>query len=247
MISIKGLSVSVEGTRLLSNVSMELESGRILGIIGPSGNGKTTLLMCMCGLLSFESGSISIDNRTLRAEESRSASETLWSFRKQSGIVFQHLHLFPHLTVLGNVIEAPIQVNRKPKAEAEREALRLLEKLGIEQHRNKYPEELSGGEQQRVAILRALAMNPKVLLLDEPTSALDPVRSGDVRILLQEFAATGHTVIIVSHSVRFLRGFADHLAFMGKSELIEMNTTKELLENPQDERTREFLRFAELN
>jgi ABC-type polar amino acid transport system ATPase subunit len=247
MISVKGLSVSVEGTRLLSNVNMELESGRILGIIGPSGNGKTTLLMCMCGLLSFESGSITIDNRTLRAEESRTASETLWKFRKQSGIVFQHLHLFPHLTVMGNIIEAPTQVNRKPKTEAEQEALQLLEKLGIEQHRNKYPEELSGGEQQRVVILRALAMNPEVLLLDEPTSALDPVRSGDVRMLLQEFAAAGHTVVIVSHSVRFLRGFADHLAFMGKSELIEMNTTKELLENPKDERTREFFRVAELN
>jgi ABC-type polar amino acid transport system ATPase subunit len=247
MISIKGLSASVEGTRLLNNVSLELEPGRILGIIGPSGNGKTTLLMCMCGLRPFESGSITIDNKTLRAEESRTRSETLWAFRKQSGIVFQHLHLFPHLSVIGNIIEAPVQVNRKSKADAEREALRLLEKLGIEQHRNKYPDKLSGGEQQRVAILRALAMNPKVLLLDEPTSALDPIRSGDVRILLQEFATTGHTVVIVSHSVRFLRGFADQLAFMGKSELVEMNATKELLENPKDERTKEFLRYSELS
>ncbi|MEI6757675.1 MAG: ATP-binding cassette domain-containing protein [Chlorobium sp.] len=117
----------------------------------------------------------------------------------------------------------------------------------MEQHGNKYPEELSGGEQQRVAILRALAMNPEVLLLDEPTSALDPMRSGDVRTLLQEFATTGHTVVIVSHSVRFLKGIADYLAFMGKSELIEMNTTEALLEHPKDERTREFLHHSELN
>jgi ABC-type polar amino acid transport system ATPase subunit len=247
MITIRNLSASVENTRLLNNVSMELASGRILGIIGPSGNGKTTLLMCMCGLLPFSTGSITIDSQTLRAEESLRKSETIWAFRKNSGIVFQHLHLFPHLTVIGNITEAPVQVNRKPKAEAEKEAIRLLEKLGIEQHRNKYPEELSGGEQQRVAILRALAMNPKVLMLDEPTSALDPVRSGDVRVLLQEFAATGHTVVIVSHSVRFLRGFTDNLAFMGKSEMIEMNTTRELLENPKNERTREFLRFCELS
>ena len=162
-------------------------------------------------------------------------------------IVFQHLHPFPHLTVLRNITEAPVHVSGKPKSVAEKEAIALLEKLGIDQHRNKYPEELSGGEQQRVAILRAIAMNPEVLLLDEPTSALDPIRSGDVRNLLQDFASTGHTVVIVSHSVRFLRGFADYLVFMGKSELIEMNRTQQLLENPKDERTREFLHHSEMN
>ncbi|NTU94196.1 MAG: amino acid ABC transporter ATP-binding protein [Chlorobiaceae bacterium] len=247
MITIKGLTTTVQGTKLLNNVNLELKPGRILGIIGPSGNGKTTLLMCLCGLLPFENGTITVGGKTLRAEESGSRSETIWEFRKKSGIVFQHLHLFPHLTVLGNIIEAPVHVNRTPKAEAERQAIDLLAKLGIEQHRNKYPEELSGGEQQRVAILRALSMNPEVLLLDEPTSALDPIRSGDVRKLLQEFAASGHTVVIVSHSVRFLKGIADELAFMGKSEMIEMNSTQELLENPRDERTREFLSYSELN
>lgn len=247
MITIKGLSVSVQGTKLLNDVDLELEPGRILGVIGPSGNGKTTLLMCLCGLLPFQSGSLSVGGKTLLSADSGNRSEALWEFRKKSGIVFQHLHLFPHLTVLGNIVEAPVQVNRMPRAEAERHALALLAKLGIEQHRNKYPEELSGGEQQRVAILRALAMNPEVLLLDEPTSALDPIRSDDVRKLLQEFASSGHTVVIVSHSVRFLKGIADHLAFMGKSKLVEMNTTAELLENPQDERTREFLRHSELN
>ena len=247
MITIRELTTTVQGTRLLSNVNLELQPGKILGIIGPSGNGKTTLLMCLCGLLPFEGGSITIGEKTLSAKESGIRSEALWAFRKRSGIVFQHLHLFPHLTVLENIMEAPVHVNRTPKAEAEREALALLSKLGIEQHRNKYPEELSGGEQQRVAILRALAMKPEMLLLDEPTSALDPIRSGDVRTLLQEFASAGHTVVIVSHSVRFLKGFADQLAFMGKSELIEVNSTRELLENPRDERTREFLHYSELN
>lgn len=247
MITIKGLTASVQGARLLNNVDLELESGRILGIFGPSGNGKTTLLMCLCGLMPFEGGSITVGGKTLRAADSGTRSEAVWEFRKKSGIVFQHLHLFPHLTVLENIIEAPVHVNRTPKAEAERQALALLSKLGIEQHRDKYPEELSGGEQQRVAILRAIAMNPEVLLLDEPTSALDPIRSGDVRKLLQEFAASGHTVVIVSHSVRFLKGIADQLAFMGKSELIEMNSTADLIENPRDERTREFLLHSELN
>lgn len=247
MITIRELTVKVHSTKLLNEVELDLEPGRILGIFGPSGNGKTTLLQCICGLRAFDSGTITVGGSSLKAAESTKNSEALWEFRKKSGIVFQHLHLFPHLTVMGNVIEAPVHVNKTPKAEAERAAMTLLKKLGIEQHREKYPEELSGGEQQRVAILRALAMNPEVLLLDEPTSALDPIRSGDVRKLLQEFAATGHTVVIVSHSVRFLKGIADQLAFMGKSELIEMNNTKELLENPRDDRTREFLLHSELN
>lgn len=247
MITITGLSASVQGAKLLNRIDLELEPGRILGIIGPSGNGKTTLLMCLSGLLPFQEGRITVGGRTLVAEESGSRSESLWEFRKKSGIVFQHLHLFPHLTVLENIIEAPVHVNRMPKAAAERMAMGLLAKLGIEQHREKYPEELSGGEQQRVAILRAIAMNPEVLLLDEPTSALDPIRSGDVRKLLQEFAASGHTVVIVSHSIRFLKGIADQLAFMGKSEMVEMNATMELLDNPRDARTREFLLHSELN
>jgi polar amino acid transport system ATP-binding protein len=247
MISIKGLSKTIQNTRLLDNVNLELEPGKILGVIGPSGNGKTTLLLCMAGLLPFEEGMIAIGDRNISAEESGRAKETLWAFRKKSGIVFQHLHLFPHLTVLGNIIEAPVHVNKTPGEQAERDARTLLKKLEIEQHMNKFPEELSGGEQQRVAILRAIAMNPEVLLLDEPTSALDPIRSGDVRNLLREFADSGHTVVIVSHSVRFLRGMADYLAFMGKSELIEMDIAENLLENPKDTRTKEFLRYSELN
>lgn len=247
MIKISDLSISVQGTKLLKNIHLELESGKILGIIGPSGNGKTTLLMCLSGLLPFDNGTITINNKTITAEESSKLSEKLWDFRKQSGIVFQHLYLFPHLTVLGNIIEAPVHVAGKAKTDAEAEALELLKKLGLEQHMNKYPDELSGGEQQRVAILRALAMKPEVLLLDEPTSALDPIRSGDVRNLLQEFVSTGHTLVIVSHSVRFLKGTADYLTFMGKSEIIETNTTQNLLENPKDERTREFLLHSEVN
>lgn len=247
MITIRELTKTVQNTTLLKSVNLQLEPGKILGIIGPSGNGKTTLLLCLSGLLPFEKGSITVGDKTIQAEESMSNSEALWEFRKKSGIVFQHLHLFPHLTVLGNIIEAPVHVNGRPESEAADDAVKLLKKLGIGQHMNKYPEELSGGEQQRVAILRALAMNPEVLLLDEPTSALDPVRSGDVRNLLREFAHSGHTVVIVSHSVRFLKGIADYLAFMGKSELIEMNTTEKLLERPQDERTIEFLHFSELN
>ncbi len=247
MITIKGLSKAVQSTTLIENINLDLEPGKILGIIGPSGNGKTTLLLCLAGLLPFEKGRITIGDRSIAAEESNTDKESLWAFRKKSGIVFQHLHLFPHLTVLGNIIEAPVHVNKIPKADAEREARRLLKKLEIEQHMNKFPEELSGGEQQRVAILRAIAMNPEVLLLDEPTSALDPIRSGDVRNLIREFANSGHTVVIVSHSVRFLRGMADYLAFMGKSELIEMDTADTLMANPKDPRTREFLRFSEVN
>jgi ABC-type polar amino acid transport system ATPase subunit len=247
MITIKGLTKTLQNNTLLCDINLELESGKILGIIGPSGNGKTTLLLSLCGLLPFDKGEITVSNKRISAEESTTNSVALWEFRKKSGIVFQHLHLFPHLTALGNIIEAPVHVLNKSKAEAENEATILLKKLGIMQCMNKYPEELSGGEKQRVAILRALAMNPEVLLLDEPTSALDPMRSGDVRNLLREFAHSSHTVIIVSHSIRFLKGIADYLAFMGKSELIEMNTAEILLNDPQDQRTKEFLCYSELN
>ncbi|NTU98177.1 MAG: amino acid ABC transporter ATP-binding protein, partial [Chlorobiaceae bacterium] len=194
------MSKTVQNSTLIENINLDLEAGKILGVIGPSGNGKTTLLLCMAGLLPFEKGSITIGDRSISAEESGISKEKLWAFRKKSGIVFQHLHLFPHLTVLGNIIEAPVHVKKSTKEAAEFEARELLKKLAIEQHLNKFPEELSGGEQQRVAILRAIAMNPEVLLLDEPTSALDPIRSGDVRNLLREFADSGHTVVIVSHS-----------------------------------------------
>jgi ABC-type polar amino acid transport system ATPase subunit len=166
------------------------------------------------------------------------------ALRRKVGTVFQHLNLFPHLTVLGNIIEAPVHVLRVPRREAESEAYELLESVGLRQTAPRYPESLSGGEQQRVAIARALAMHPEVLLFDEPTSALDPRRSAELRALLRSFVKVGHTMVIVSHSIGFLIGLADYLLYMEGGEAIEYGPTDDLLNSPKDPRTKDFVQQA---
>ncbi len=164
--------------------------------------------------------------------------------RRKVGTVFQHLYLFPHLTVLGNVIEAPTHVLRVPRQKAESEALGLLESVGLKDKARRYPESLSGGEQQRVAIARALAMHPALLMFDEPTSALDPKRSAGLRSLLRGFVTRGHTMVVVSHSIRFLEGLADQLLYMEAGEVVEFGATDRILNAPQDPRTKDFLQQA---
>lgn len=241
MIRVAGLTKKINGTTILHSVSLELPPGKVLGIIGSSGGGKTTLLLSLSGLSAFDAGEIRINGNGISPADFSKSNPRLLSYRKHIGIVFQHLYLFPHLSVIGNIIEAPVHVSRLPVTEAYEKAITLLKRVGLSAHADKYPEQLSGGEQQRVAICRALAMNPSVLLLDEPTSALDPKRSADIRELLIDYVAAGNTLIVVSHSLGFLKGFADYLAFMDQGEIIEYNTAKELLESPQDERTVHFL------
>jgi ABC-type polar amino acid transport system ATPase subunit len=242
---VEGLRKKAGGRQILRGISFEVPSGATLGIIGASGSGKTTLLRCLNGLERIDDGFIECGEVRLEAglseEEYRRRAKLL---RRRVGLVFQHLHLFPHLTVMENIVEAPIHVLGMKREEAERAARELLEEVELQGLADRYPESLSGGEQQRVAIVRALIMRPDVLLFDEPTSALDPRRSASVRALLRRFVAQGHTMIIVSHAIRFLEDLADQLLYMESGEVIEYDRATELLQDPKDSRTRDFLRQA---
>ncbi len=245
MIRVSNLIKSANGTRILRGVSFEAPPQSVLGIIGASGSGKTTLLRCLNGLERISDGSIACAGVHLDATLSnREYSRRLTELRRKVGTVFQHLYLFPHLTVLGNIIEAPTHVLRVPRQDAETEALELLESVGLKEKARRYPERLSGGEQQRVAIARALAMHPEILMFDEPTSALDPKRTASLRTLLRGFVAKGHTMVIVSHSIGFLEGLADQLLYMEGGEVVEFGETNQVLNSPRDPRTKDFVEQA---
>ncbi len=241
MIRVENLNKHINGLHILRNVNLQIPVGKVVGIIGVSGSGKTTLLMCLCGLLGFESGTIKLNSLSIDPDTCKTDMEKIWKLRRETGVVFQHLYLFPHLSAVGNIIEAPIHVLKKSREEAEKEAIELLSKVGLADCADKYPDELSGGEQQRVAICRALAMKPNVLFLDEPTSALDPQRSSDIRNLMNDFVKGGSTLVIVSHSLNFLKGLADYLTYMEAGEVVEFGTSEELIKSPKDERTKFFL------
>jgi ABC-type polar amino acid transport system ATPase subunit len=245
MIQVSGLIKRADGTTILRGLNFEVAPQTVLGVIGASGSGKTTLLRCLNGLERINGGTIECDGVRLAAELTPADYQRrVRALRRKVGTVFQHLHLFPHLSVVGNIIEAPVHVLRVQRSEAEQRALELLEAFGLKSAANRYPESLSGGEQQRVAIARALAMRPSVLLFDEPTSALDPRRSAEMRALLRRFAAEGHTLVVVSHALSFLVGLADHLLYMEGGEIVEQGPTDRLLNAPQDTRTRDFVQQA---
>src|SRR5438132_3540622 len=242
MIRVNDLSKQTNGTRILRGVSFSVAPQSVLGIIGASGSGKTTLLRCLNGLERINAGMIECDDIRLEAnfsgaEYARQTKE----LRRKVGTVFQHLYLFPHLTVLENIVEAPVHVLRTPRDKARSEAFELLESVGLKQAAQRYPDSLSGGEQQRVAIARALAMHPAYLLFDEPTSALDPKRAAGLRSLLLGFVQRGHTLVIVSHAIGFLIGLADHLLYMEGGEVVEYGDTDRVLNSPADPRTRDFV------
>jgi polar amino acid transport system ATP-binding protein len=242
MIRVTNLIKQANGTRILRGVSFDVAPQTVLGVIGASGSGKTTLLRCLNGLERISGGEIECEGIHLEAgltehEYQRRVKE----LRRKIGTVFQHLYLFPHLTVMGNIVEAPTHVLRVPRQKAEQEALELLESVGLKQAARRYPESLSGGEQQRVAIARALAMHPAILMFDEPTSALDPKRSAGLRALLRAFVARGHTMVIVSHSIGFLEGLADRMLYMEGGEVVECGETEAVLNSPKDPRTKDFV------
>ncbi len=245
MIRVTDLIKQANGTRILHGVSFEVAPQTVLGIIGASGSGKTTLLRCVNGLERIDGGAIECEDVHLDANLSEHEySRRVKELRRKVGTVFQHLYLFPHLTVLGNIIEAPTHVLRVPRQTAESEALGLLESVGLKDKARRYPESLSGGEQQRVAIARALAMHPALLMFDEPTSALDPKRSAGLRSLLRGFVTRGHTMVVVSHSIRFLEGLADQLLYMEAGEVVEFGATDRILNSPKDPRTKDFVQQA---
>jgi len=245
MIRVTDLQKNFGSTQVLRGISFEVAPKTVLGIIGGSGCGKTTLLRCLNGLERVTAGTIECGDVRLEASLSQSDyRRRVKELRRRVGTVFQHFYLFPHLSVLGNITEAPVHVLRRPKKTVESEARELLESVGLSYAGGRYPESLSGGEQQRVAIARALAMRPELLLFDEPTSALDPKRSSELRTMLREFVNHGHTMMIVSHSLHFLAGASDYMLYLESGEVVEQGPTKELLEAPKDPRTKEFIQHA---
>jgi len=246
MIQVTNLKKRFGSNEILKGVSFEVPRQTILGIIGASGSGKTTLLRCLNGLETIDGGTIGCGDVRLEAGISHTDyKRRVRDLRLQVGTVFQHFYLFPHLSVVGNIIEAPVHVLHSPKKKAETEAFELLDSVGMKHAARRYPESLSGGEQQRVAIARALAMHPALLLLDEPTSALDPRRIASLRGLLRGFVEKGHTLIIISHSIGFLDGVSDDLLYMEGGLVVEHGPTDQVLNSPKDPRVKEFIAQAE--
>jgi len=246
MIRVTGLRKRFGDSEILKGIDFEVPPQTVLGVIGASGSGKSTLLRCLNGLETINGGTIECDNVRLEAGLSHADyRRRVKDLRLKVGTVFQHFYLFPHLSVIGNIIEAPVHVLRTPKKTAETEAYELLESVGLKQAARRYPGSLSGGEQQRVAIARALAMHPALLLLDEPTSALDPRRINSLRALLRTFVDRGHTMIIISHSMGFLAGVSDNILFMEGGVAVEYGPTDEVLQSPEDARTKDFLLTAD--
>jgi ABC-type polar amino acid transport system ATPase subunit len=246
MIQVTNLTKRFGSNEILKGVSFELPRQTILGIIGASGSGKTTLLRCLNGLETIDGGTIACGDVRLEAGITQSDyKRRVRDLRLQVGTVFQHFYLFPHLSVVGNIIEAPVHVLHSPKKKAQTEAFELLDSVGMKHAARRYPESLSGGEQQRVAIARALAMHPALLLLDEPTSALDPRRIASLRGLLRGFVEKGHTLIIISHSIGFLDGVSDNLLYMEGGVVVEHGPTDQVLNSPKDPRVKDFIAQAE--
>ena len=246
MIRVSGLRKRFGASEILKGIDFEVPPQTVLGVMGPSGSGKSTLLRCLNGLETISGGTIECDNVRLEANISPADyRRRVKDLRLRVGTVFQGFHLFPHLSVVGNIIEAPVHVLHTAKKQAETEALELLESVGLVGTAKRYPGSLSGGEQQRVAIARALAMHPALLLLDEPTSALDPRRIHSLRTLLRTFVERGHTMLIISHSMNFLSGVADNILFMENGEVVEHGPTDQLLNSPKDARTKDFLEQAD--
>ncbi|MEV6561724.1 amino acid ABC transporter ATP-binding protein [Nocardia sp. NPDC051756] len=232
--------------QVLKGVSLEIGRGEVLCVIGPSGSGKSTFLRCINHLEEVNAGRLYVDGELVGYEEKKGKLYELHPRvaarqRREIGMVFQHFNLFPHRTALENVIEAPTQVKKVPKAEAVAKAQELLDRVGLAEKANAYPAQLSGGQQQRVAIARALAMDPKLMLFDEPTSALDPELVGEVLQVMRELAQSGMTMVVVTHEMGFAREVADKLVFMDGGVIVEAGAPRELLANPKHERTQAFL------
>ena len=246
MIQVTNLRKRFGNNEILKGISFDVPAKTILGIIGASGSGKTTLLRCLNGFEMIDGGSVACGDVRIEAGLSQHAyKKKVKELRLRVGTVFQHFYLFPHLSALGNIIEAPVHVLHTARKTAETEAHELLDAVGLKHATRRYPASLSGGEQQRVAIARALAMHPELLLMDEPTSALDPRRIASLRNLLRTFVEKGQTMIIISHSIGFLEGVSDHILYMEGGLVVEHGPTAQVLNTPKDPRVREFISQAE--
>mgnify|MGYP000066782791 CR=1 FL=1 len=246
MLTVKDVKKSFDGVEILKGISLTVEKGGVLAIIGPSGSGKSTLLRCITQLETVDAGEISICGESL--VKNSPTGTAVYSDKAACakiglhiGLVFQNFNLFPHFSVLQNITEAPVRVLGKTKEEANKLAHELLEKMGLQDKADAYPYQLSGGQQQRVSIARALAMNPDILFFDEPTSALDPELTGEVLKVIKGLADQNTTMIIVTHEMAFARDVSDKVLFMDDGKILEQGTPEEVFENPKEERTRQFL------
>lgn len=237
IIRIQGAAKRFGALKALDNVSLSVERGEKVVIIGPSGSGKSTLLRAINRLEEIDSGSILVDGQDMRAK-----GVDINRMRMNMGMVFQHFNLFPHKTVLGNLTMAPTVLRKTPEAEARTEAMRLLETVGLADKAGNYPAQLSGGQKQRVAIARALAMKPSIMLFDEPTSALDPEMVGEVLEVMKRLARAGMTMVVVTHEMGFAREVADRVVFMDQGRIVEIGEPRTFFDAPTNERAQVFLR-----
>lgn len=245
LLEMKHVKKTFGSLEVLKDISIEVNEGEVVAIIGPSGSGKSTFLRCATLLENMDEGTLSYCGESATLNESGAAQyvdkKKLHSIRNNFGLVFQSFNLFPHFSVLKNVIDAPINVQKRDKAEVTAEARELLKKVGLENKEDSYPGQLSGGQQQRVAIARALAMNPKMLFFDEPTSALDPEITAGILKLLRELANEKMTMVIVTHEIDFARNVADRVIFMDGGVIVEEGKPQDVIDNPKSERTKAFL------
>jgi ABC-type polar amino acid transport system ATPase subunit len=246
MVQADRVSKSFGSNNVLRSISLEVQTGEVLCVVGPSGSGKSTFLRCINHLEKIDAGRLFVEGELVgyrqkgdKLHELRPKEAALQ--RRDIGMVFLSFNLFPHMTALENIIQAPMRVKRIPKAKATLRARELMERVGLADKADHYPAHLSGGQQQRVAIARALAMDPKLMLFDEPTSALDPELVGEVLDVMKELATSGMTMIVVTHEMGFAREVADSIAFMDGGVVVESGPPGELLGKPQQERTRAFL------
>ncbi|WP_307439896.1 amino acid ABC transporter ATP-binding protein [Bacillus sp. V2I10] len=242
MIKVEKLNKSFGDLHVLKDIDLKVNESDVVCLIGSSGSGKSTLLRCLNFLEKKDNGKIIING-----EEITQATHDINEVRQKVGMVFQHFQLFPHKTVIENIMEAPLMVKKMKKEQAASEARALLEKVGLSDKADVYPNKLSGGQKQRVAIARALAMKPEIMLFDEPTSALDPELVGEVLATMKELAVEGMTMVVVTHEMQFAREVADWIVYMNEGRIVERGHPDDFFTNPQEERTKEFLKTTQLN
>jgi polar amino acid transport system ATP-binding protein len=246
LVRAQGVRKSFGPHEVLKGIDLDVKSGEVVCLIGASGSGKSTFLRCVNHLEKIDGGLLWVEDRVvgyrIKGDKLHEQSHNeICADRTYIGMVFQHFNLFPHMTVLENLMEAPIRVLKRRKVDVRRRALALLEQVGLQEKAHAYPRHLSGGQQQRVAIARALCMQPKLMLFDEPTSALDPELVGEVLRVMKDLAKTGMTMIVVTHEMGFARDVADRVVFMHDGRIIEEGPAESVINNPQHERTRGFL------
>ena len=233
---VKNLKKSFGKLEVLKDIDMEIKEGEVVVLLGPSGSGKSTFLRCLNRLEDITAGEVIVDG--IHVDDKKTDINKL---RENIGMVFQHFNLFPHMTVLENIMLAPVELKKMTKEEAREKGMALLKRVGLDAKADVYPPQLSGGQKQRVAIARALAMNPDIMLFDEPTSALDPEMVGEVLAVIKELAADGMTMVVVTHEIGFAREVASRVVFMDGGYIVEQGTPEEVISNPKEPRTIDFL------